>query len=142
MIHIFSKRDKPNHNLIQSSTATKMKQADLMESVFDFDSLNDYEMTILSPNIWRMLKRDKGDTPKPHSEILKPVTKEEYYEDTDQYRRYRDISTILIIRGEFQNAKKYEILSNTDFVKNFESIPRDVFSTNEYEYYEWRKKNP
>ena len=81
MIHIFSKRDKPNHNLIQSSTATKMKQADLMESVFDFDSLNDYEMTILSPNIWRMLKRDKGDTPKPHSEILKPVTKEEYYED-------------------------------------------------------------
>lgn len=119
-----------------------MKQEDLMESVFDFDSLNDYEMTILSPNIWRMLKRDRGDTPTPHSEILKPVTKEEYYEDTDQYRRYRDISTILIIRGEFQNAKKYEILSNTDFVKNFESIPRDVFSTNEYEYYEWRKKNP
>ena len=49
-------------------------------TVFDFDSLNDYEMTILTPNIWRMIKRDCGDTPKPRSEVMKPLTKEEYYE--------------------------------------------------------------
>ena len=118
-----------------------MKQTKLMESVFDFDSLNDYEKTILTPNCLRRIKRDNGDTPKPRSVVMKPVTKEEYYEDTDQHKRYYDIAKIFIMRGEFGKAKEYEILSSRDFVKDFETMPRDLFYINEYEYYEWRKKN-
>lgn len=128
--------------MIQSLTANQMKQTKLMESVFDFASLNDYEMTILTPNCWRRIKRDSGDVPIPHSELIKPVTRAEYFEDTDKNKRYEDISKIFIIRGNFERAKEYEILSSKDFVKNFETMPRDLFYTNEYEYYEWRKKNP
>lgn len=119
-----------------------MKQTKLMESVFDFASLNEFEMTILTPNYCRMRKRDSRDVPIPRSELIKPVTRAEYFEDTDQNKRYEDISKIFILRGDFEKAKEYEILSSKDFVNNFETMPRDLFYINEYEYYEWRKKNP
>ena len=116
-----------------------MKQ---LKSVFDFESLDEYEKTILTPSVQRMIIRDSGDVPIPHSEVIKALTKEEYFEDTDQSRRYRDISTIFMIRGDFEKAYQYEILSQVDFVEMFEAVPRDLLITNEQKYYEWRKKNP
>ena len=113
-----------------------------MESVFDFESLDEYERTILTPSGKRMQERRRANADVLHSEVIRPVTKDEYFEDTDQYGRYIDISTIFMIRGDFEKAKQYEILSRVDFVKRFESVPRDLFIVNEPQYYEWRKKNP
>ncbi len=127
--------------MIQSLTASQMKQKNLMESVFDFDTLSEYEKSVLAPSYRRKIKRDSGDVPIPRSELIKPVTKDEYFEDTDQHKRYYDIAKIFIMRGEFGKAKEYEILSSRDFVKDFETMPRDLFYINEYEYYEWRKNN-
>ncbi len=39
-------------------------------------------------------------------------------------------------------ARKYEILSDHDAILSLESSGSDCFMKNEYEYYEWRKKNP
>lgn len=69
-----------------------------------------------------------------------PKTKSEYLEFTNQHTRYKHIFYILMMRGDFNEARKYEILAEYDFVKSFESIPSDLFMKNEIEYYDWRRQ--
>lgn len=70
-----------------------------------------------------------------------PITKEEYFEATTQIERYNHLFYIFMMRGNFTMAKQYELISNNDFMKDFEDIPRDVFMKNEMEYYDWLKDN-
>lgn len=70
-----------------------------------------------------------------------PITKEEYFEATTQIERYNHLFYIFMMRGNFTMAKQYELMSNNDFMKDFEDIPRDVFMKNEMEYYAWLKDN-
>lgn len=72
--------------------------------------------------------------------IKAPITKEEYFEATTQIERYRHLFYIFMMRGNFTLAKQYELMSNKDFVKDFENIPHDVFMKNEMEYYTWLKR--
>ena len=72
--------------------------------------------------------------------IKAPITKEEYFEATTQIERYNHLFYILMMRGNFTLAKQYELMSNKDFIKDFENIPHDVFMKNEMEYYTWLKR--
>lgn len=73
--------------------------------------------------------------------IKAPITKEEYFEATTQIERYNHLFYIFMMRGNFPMARQYELMSNNDFMKDFEDIPRDVFMKNEMEYYAWLKEN-
>lgn len=72
--------------------------------------------------------------------IKAPITKDEYFEATAQIERYRHLFYIFMMRGNFTLAKQYELMSNKDFIKDFENIPHDVFMKNEMEYYTWLKR--
>ena len=73
--------------------------------------------------------------------IKAPITKDEYFEATTQIERYNHLFYIFMMRGNFPMARQYELMSNKDFIKDFENIPRDVFMKNEMEYYTWLKEN-
>lgn len=73
--------------------------------------------------------------------IKAPITKDEYFEATTQIERYSHLFYIFMMRGNFTLAKQYELMSNNDFIKDFENIPHDVFMKNEMEYYAWLKDN-
>ena len=73
--------------------------------------------------------------------IKAPITKEEYFEATTQIERYNHLFYIFMMRGNFTMAKQYELISNKDFIQDFENIPQDVFMKNEMEYYAWLKDN-
>lgn len=73
--------------------------------------------------------------------IKAPITKEEYFEATTQIERYNHLFYIFMMRGNFTMAKQYELISNKDFIQDFENIPHDVFMKNEMEYYAWLKNN-
>lgn len=73
--------------------------------------------------------------------IKAPITKDEYFEATTQIERYNHLFYIFMMRGNFPMARQYELMSNKDFIKDFENIPCDVFMKNEMEYYTWLKEN-
>ena len=73
--------------------------------------------------------------------IKVPITKEEYFEATTQIERYNHLFYIFMMRGNFPMARQYELMSNNDFMKDFEDIPCDVFMKNEMEYYAGLKDN-
>lgn len=112
------------------------------KTIFDFGPLsNDEQAFLLAPigSFITEIRRAKGV---PFEHIGDLLTKEEYPLDRSEKEKYYDLFCLFRHRGDFEMAKKYEVLSNHDEVKEFENIPRDLFIKNELEYYEWRKKNP
>lgn len=73
--------------------------------------------------------------------IKAPITKEEYFGATTQTERYNHLFYIFMMRGNFSMARQYELISNKDFIKDFENIPCDVLMNNEIEYYGWLKQS-
>lgn len=99
----------------------KKRKIMLQETIFNLKDLTKEERdVILYPNM------DKG----------------EYFARTSQKKAYFDLFWVFRYRGDFKMARKYEILSDHDAILSLESSGSDCFMKNEYEYYEWRKKNP
>lgn len=69
--------------------------------------------------------------------IYAPISREEYVHHTTQQERYGDLFLIYRHRGDFVMARRYELLSQQDYVSSFECIPRDCFMRNEPDYYLW-----
>lgn len=138
------------------------------KSIYDLNDLTSQEEEFAHANadIWNMRYKKELDATKSRRTFLRkifpkfiyihldnklwdkitekmkaPITKEEYFEATTQIERYNHLFYIFMMRGNFTMAKQYELISNNDFMKDFEDIPRDVFMKNEMEYYAWLKDN-
>jgi ethanolamine utilization cobalamin adenosyltransferase len=113
----------------------------LRETIFNLKDLSDIEKeTLLYPSCEiiesRMNDNEYGD------ELGKLLTKDEYYELKTKEQVFYDLFWVFRHRGDFEKARKYEILAKYDAILSMEDSDSDCFMQNEFEYYEWRKKNP
>ena len=130
------------------------------KSIYDLNDLTSQEKEFAHSNadIWDMRYKKELDATKCRrafwrkifpkfiyihldNKLWDKITKDEYFEATTQIERYNHLFYIFMMRGNFPMARQYELMSNKDFIKDFENIPRDVFMKNEMEYYTWLKEN-
>ena len=112
----------------------------LKETIYNFEPFSESEQVLLLSYADGVSKerKTKGGPFEHWGDML---TKDEYMRHKSDEDKLYDLFLLFRYRGDFEMAKKYEVLSNHDEVKEFENIPRDLFIKNELEYYEWRKKN-
>lgn len=113
----------------------------LKDTIYNFEPFSEVEQDLLLSYADGVSKeRIENGVPFEHLDDM--LTKDEYMRHKSDEDKLYDLFLLFRHRGDFKMAKKYEVLSNHDEVKEFENIPRDLFIKNELEYYEWRKKNP
>lgn len=122
------------------------------KSIYDLEDLTDFEEKYALNNAdieklrWEEFQSSVNKNLDPDSrwELWRtieklPRTKNEYFRATTQRDRYLHLFHIFVMRGNFPIAKIYEELSKWDYVRALECLPYDIITTEEVEYYKWRK---
>lgn len=113
----------------------------LQETIFNLKDLSDIEReTLLYPSCEIIELRRNNNGYK--GELGKHLTRDEYYELKTKEQAFYDLFWVFRYRGDFEKAREYEILAKYNAIHSMEDSDSDCFMQNEYEYYEWRKKNP
>ena len=109
----------------------------LRETIYDHRPFSEDERYLLLSPVGN-LRKDRRLRGVPFEHIDDLMSEEEYHLYKSETEMLYDLFLLFRHRGDFDKAFKYENLSNYDAVKSIESLPRDVFIRNEYEYYKWR----
>lgn len=118
----------------------KKRKPMLLKTIFDLGDISQAEANMtLFPSYSTIKNRLSRKVP--FEKVESPLSKDEYIAEKSKEDMAYDLFLVMRNRGLFDKAREYEILAQHDAVKDFESIPRDLFMRNELEYYKWRKEH-